>query len=55
MSTNKYASARALNALEAERELERALELYDLAPELPPIASDETVPMLPALVRPQAE
>ena len=55
MSTDKYRANRALNALDAERELEDALLHTDCFPRLEPRASDETVPVLPALVRPQAE
>ncbi len=54
MSTDKYRANRALSALDAERELEDALLRTDCFPRLEPLASDETVPMLPALVRPQA-
>jgi hypothetical protein len=55
MSTNKYDAQRALNALdEARRAADWAGDTAVL-PKLEQLASDDTVPMLPALLRPQAE
>ena len=57
--TTKYDAARALNRLEADREAGTAptwaTDTAVFGPRLAPLANDDTVPMLPALVRRQAE
>jgi hypothetical protein len=55
MNTNKYDSIRALQQLDDARTAADWAGDTALLPKLEPKASDDTVPMLPALMRPQAE
>lgn len=51
----KYESQRVLNELDKHRESDDWAGDTAVFPRLAPLASDETVPMIPALLRPQAE
>jgi hypothetical protein len=54
--TAVYEASRALNDLDAARAAGEDWASYtNVLPVLQPLASDDTVPMLPALLRPQAE
>lgn len=53
--TDRYAASRALNELDAKRSADDWMGDTMLLPLTPPADPDDTVPMLPALLQPQAE